>query len=141
MAKAKEKPVDYSKPLKNAKHERFCQRSMIDLNASASYKEVYGCNTKVAEASGCRLLRNDKVIGRLKHLKSLLQKKTDITVESVMNDIADTHRRAKEAGDEMNVELKASDMMAKHVGAYEKDNEQQGVSVTDMMAIVAGKNG
>jgi phage terminase small subunit len=126
MAKKTEKPIDYSKPLKNAKHERFCQRYMIDLNATASYKECYpsvGQNT--AEVNGCKLLSNTKPAGRIAYLKSLVQKKTDITVQSVIEMIADTHKRAKDAGDELNAELKAAELLGKHTGAFEKDNVQR----------------
>ena len=57
------KPVDYSKPLKNAKHERFCQEwvksSVNCFNNTLSYQVAYPLvNKRAAEQSGSRLLSN-----------------------------------------------------------------------------------
>jgi len=122
-----------------AKMERFCQEYMIDLNATQAYIRVYGCSLKAAEAGSSRTLRIGKVAKRVEELKNEVQESTKVTVQSVIEMIQDTHRRAKKDGKELTAELKAADMLAKHVGAYEKDNEQQGLSITDIMAIAQGK--
>ena len=138
MAKKTEKPIDYSKPLKNAKYERFCQEYRIDNNgAQAAIRAGY--SKKTANVKGSQLLTIVSIKNRLEYLRGKLEEKTDITVQSVVEMIADTHRRAKEEGDELNAELKAADMLMKHTGGYEKDNEQKGLTVTDIMAITAGK--
>ena len=78
-------PVDYSKPLKNAKHERFCQEMMIDNNQARSYGITYpDSSTKSAEQAGSKLSRNLKVKGRLNYLKDKLAKKYNVTQERII---------------------------------------------------------
>jgi phage terminase small subunit len=43
------------------KHGRFVAEYLVDLNATRAYRAVYGVSQMVAEASGPRLLRNDRV--------------------------------------------------------------------------------
>lgn len=106
------------------KQERFSQEYVLTGNGAASYKEVYKCSEKAAESGASRTLRIDKVAKYVQKLKEKTCKKAEVSIASVIGMITDTHRRAKEDGSELNVELKAADMLAKHVGAYEKDNEQ-----------------
>jgi phage terminase small subunit len=40
------------------KHERFVEEYLVDLNATAAYRRVYGAGVKDADASGPRLLGN-----------------------------------------------------------------------------------
>jgi phage terminase small subunit len=137
MAKKTEKPIDYSKPLKNAKYERFCQEYMIDSNgAQAAIRAGY--SKKTANVKGSQLLTIVSIKNRLGYLRGKLEEKTDITVQSVIDGIIDTQKRAK-GEDNFNAELKAADMLMKYTGGYEKDNEQKGLTVTDIMAITAGK--
>jgi len=89
MAKKTEKPVNYSKPLKNAKHERFCQEMMIDNNKARSYKSTYpDSKQKSADEAGSKLSRNTKVKSRLDYLRSILAKKYNVTQERVIEEYA-----------------------------------------------------
>jgi len=105
------------------KQERFCQEYMIDLNGARAYEKAYGCSIKAAESGASRMLTVAKVKLRLDKLKAKVLESNDMTARKVVAMIVDTHRRAKLAGDEFAAENKASDMLMKHVGGYEKDNK------------------
>jgi len=117
-----------TKPKLTAKQEKFCDEYMIDLNATqAAIRSGY--SKKTAEQGAAQLLSNIKVSKRVGELKEKIRKATGITIESVVEMIADTHKRAKEDGEEMSVELKAAELLGKHVGAFEKDNTQGQIQV------------
>jgi len=138
MAKKVKKKVDYSKPLKNKQWEALCQHTYKGLNATqAALKAKY--SKKTAYSTGPRLLKKVELKRRIAFLQDKIAKKIGISVGSVVADIIDTHRRAKLDCDEYTAELKASDMLLKHLGGYEKNNEQlAGLTLTDIAAIVAG---
>lgn len=127
MAKTK-KPVDYSKPLKNRQYEAFCQYSYSGLNGTdAAIKAKY--SKKSARTKGSQLLTIVDIQKRIAYLQNKVAEKCALTIEGVINDIVDTRSRAKTAGDEKTTELKASDMLMRHLGGYEKDNGQSQIIV------------
>ncbi len=78
---------DYSKPLKNAKYERFCQEYIVDNNGKkAAIRAKY--SKKTAEVQASQLLRILKVKGRVKYLQAKLSEKTGITAEMVIEEYA-----------------------------------------------------
>jgi len=125
------------KPNLTPKQELFCREYVVDMNATQAAIRA-GYSKKTATPTASRLLTYVNIQNRVKELKEQKCSKIELSVESVMNGILDTQRRAKE-DDNYNAELKAADMLARHVGAYEKDNEQKGQTITDIMAIVTGK--
>jgi phage terminase small subunit len=133
MPKKKDtRPIDYSKPLKNKQWEDFCQFSYKGENATQSaIKAKY--SKKTAYSIGPRLLKKVEIARRISFLKAEIAKSLKISVETVVSDIVDTHRRAKEDGDEYTAELKASDMLMKHLGGYEKDNEQHQIVIAETL--------
>lgn len=114
------KVIDYSKPLANMKQERFCQERITGRNCTQSAKTA---GYKQPRAQGSRMKGMVHVAGRIAYLQSLVQERSQITIEKVIDNIKDTHRRAVLAGDEFAAENKCSDMFMKHLGGYEKDNE------------------
>lgn len=56
------------RPDLNPQQEMFCREYARTLNATQSYIKVYNAETKVAEASSCRLLGHDKVSQRIRQL-------------------------------------------------------------------------
>jgi len=121
MSKRYLKPKDYTKPLKNVRQERFCQEYLISCDKTKAAKKA---GYKKPRQQGSRMTGQLDVESRLDFLRSKIAEKCQITTEKVVSNIIDTHRRAKEAGDEYNAELKASDMLMRHTGGYEKDNAQ-----------------
>ena len=123
------KKVDYSKKLKNRQYEAFCQYHHACKNATQAAIDA-GYAVKSAKSKGSQLLTIVNIKGRADYLAEQVAKKCKVTAESVVIDIVDTHRRAK-GEDDYNAELKASDMLMKHVGGYEKDNQ---IGITDDLA-------
>lgn len=80
------------KPMKERKltrlQDRFCKEYVIDLNGARAYREVYKCSDKAAESGACRMLRIAKVKARIVELREKLEKKTGISAESVINELA-----------------------------------------------------
>jgi len=119
MGKTKKiKFIDYTKPLKNMRQERFCQEYMIDGNKTRSAKVA---GYKCYKQQGSRMTSMVDVAGRIKFLLSVVANICNVTAEKVVSDIVNTHGRAKFDND-YSAELKASDMLMKHVGGYDKDN-------------------
>ena len=132
------------------KQRLFVNEYLVDLNATAAYKRAgYVGKGNVAEVTASQLLRNPKIARQVK--LAMDKRADDIGVDSkyVLRMITTTIERCAQArqvfdkkGEPVFVEtpdggiapayvfdaanvLKGSDMLAKHVGLYEKDNEQQ----------------
>ena len=73
--------------LKNAKHERFCQEYMIDLIQTQAYIRA-GYAAKSAESNAARLMENDKVRARIDELKAERSKRTGVTADRVVRELA-----------------------------------------------------
>lgn len=105
------------------KQKRFVAEYIVDSNATqAAIRAGYSAHT--ANEQGSRLLANASVRNALSLAQEKVAAKLEITAEKVLRDIERTRRRALDA-DDYSAALKASDMQAKHVGLYEKDNAQQ----------------
>ncbi len=69
------------------KQERFCQEYLIDLNATRAAIRA-GYSEKTANNQSSRLLVNVGIQNKIAELKSKLSKKTNITAEAVINELA-----------------------------------------------------
>lgn len=73
--------------LKNAKHERFCQEFIIDLNGTkAAERTKYSKKTAAEQAS--RLLTNVKVQQRIAELQKKRSERTAISQDRVLKELA-----------------------------------------------------
>lgn len=72
------------------KQELFCKEYLIDLNATQAYKRagysVKSDNAAAVEAS--KLLRNPKVEARIKELMDKRSKRTEVTADKVLAELA-----------------------------------------------------
>lgn len=73
--------------LKNLKHETFCQEYASTLNATESYKRVYGASQRVAEVNGSKLLSNTKLQQRFKELMELRLKRIEEEGDEFLNQL------------------------------------------------------
>lgn len=80
--------MDIKKDLSlNPQQEMFCQEFIIDLNATkAAERSKY--SKKTAAEQGCRLLRNVKIQTRIKELMGKREKRTLITQDRVLKELA-----------------------------------------------------
>ena len=70
--------------------KRFCDEYLVDLNATRAYKVAYP-NTKkeeTASSNGSRMLRNDKVQKYISEKIKEREKRTEITQDRVINELA-----------------------------------------------------
>ncbi len=110
--------------LKNDRHERFCQEYVIDLNATRAYRKVYKCSKDNARKAGSRLLKKEDVAKRVKCLLSKANTKTELTAKKVLEAYEEIAFAPKKARVSAKDRLRALDSLGKHLGIFEKDNEQ-----------------
>ena len=84
--------INYSKPLKNDRHEKFCQVYVKDpincLNNTLAYMAVYPKCTKVsAGVNGFQLLKNAIVVGRVQYLQKEVSDKAGVTNQMLMDEL------------------------------------------------------
>lgn len=72
------------------KQERFCQEYLVDLNATQAYKRAgYSVHSDAAAGvEGFKLLKNPKIEQRIKELQDKRAKRTEITADKVLKELA-----------------------------------------------------
>ena len=72
------------------KQEKFCEEYLIDLSATKAYERAYpGCKSNnTARTNGAKLLANTNIRERIDASRKRLQKKTDVTQERVLKELA-----------------------------------------------------
>lgn len=143
------------------KQERFVAEYLIDLNATAAYKRAgYKGKGRSAENAASQLLGNVGVAAAIKEAKDKRSEGLGIDAKYVLNTIRETVDRCRQAhpvldkkGEQVFVAaadgeivpafmfdagnvLKGADMLAKHIGLYERDNKQSR-SVTKVVMVPA----
>lgn len=70
--------------------KRFCDEYLIDLNATRAYKVAYSrCKKdKTANVNGSKLLRNTKVQEYISQKQKEIEKRTEVTQDRVINELA-----------------------------------------------------
>jgi phage terminase small subunit len=73
-----------------AKQEKFIDEYLVDLNATRAYKAVYKNikSDQVAAQAGSRLLRNVKVAGYLRERRHDREKRTEISQDRTLKELA-----------------------------------------------------
>lgn len=125
----------------NARQLKFAQEYLKNPEAKESAIKA-GYSKKTAKEKGCFLLKNKEIQEYLKKHRAIAEEKTGLTVEWVLNrfkEISDRCMQAEpvmiydgqswvESGEyrfDSSGANKATEMIGKHVGAFEKDNEQK----------------
>lgn len=102
-----------------SKQQKFCDEYLVDLNGTqAAIRAGYSEHTakQIATENLSKPYLQEYLTGK----KQEVQARTNITVDYVVNGIKDI----AELGESETNRLRAFDLLGKHVGAYEKDNEQ-----------------
>ena len=75
-------------PLPNARHERFAQEFLTDLNSTAAYGRAYPETTaRSARAAGARLLANVSVQARVAELQAERAARVQVTQDDVLREL------------------------------------------------------
>lgn len=102
------------------KQKRFCDEYLIDLNATQAAIRA-GYKPDNANRVGSENLTKLDIQDAIAEKQSEVRARTSITVDFVVNGI----KEIAVEGEQENNRLKAFEMLGKHVGFYEKDNEQK----------------
>lgn len=131
------------------KQERFCQEYIIDLNATqAAIRAGYSKNG--ANVTASKLLSNTNIASRVRELNEKVSAKLEITAEYVLAGLKEVAERCLQRAPvmEWDPEAKAKvqattvdgegiwtfdsqggnrafELLGKHVGLFEKDNDQK----------------
>lgn len=107
------------------KEEDFCQQYVILKIGKSAYKIAYPkANDSTAEVESCKFLRKPKIIKRIKQIRAKIAEKLDLTNEDIALDFVELRESSKNAQDRANWN-RANENLAKHIGFYERDNEQK----------------
>jgi phage terminase small subunit len=128
------------------KQIRFCEEYLIDLNAKQAAIRV-GYSPKTAEVQASRLLSNAKVSAYIQYYRNKIAEKTLINNEWVILRFKEISDRCMQGEPVMirdiNGDLvesgewkfdsaganKATEMIGKHIGFFERDNEQKKIEL------------
>jgi len=70
----------------NENHKYFCHEYTLDWNATRAYQKVYNSSYEVAMASGCRLLRNDKIQEYINFLKENIEINLGLSKQKIIKE-------------------------------------------------------
>lgn len=125
------------------KEQKFCDEYLIDLNATQAAIRA-GYSAKTANEAGARLLAKVSIQAEISKRRQELAQKTAITQEWVLNrfkEISDRCMTAEPVFDndgqptgeykfDSSGANKATEMIGKHLGFFEKDNDQSKTSIS-----------
>lgn len=104
--------------------KRFCDEYLIDFNATRAYKIAYlSCKKDgTANAASSRLLRNVKVQEYISKKQKEMQKRTEVTQDMVINELAKIAFFNKETTVEFKTsdKIKALELLGKHLGMFKE---------------------
>ena len=125
------------------KEQKFCDEYLIDLNAAQAAIRA-GYSKKTAKEIGCENLTKPHIQTEISKRRQELAQKTAITQEWVLNrfkEISDRCMTAEPVYDndgqptgeykfDSSGANKATEMIGKHLGFFEKDNDQSKTSIS-----------
>ncbi len=100
------------------KQQRFCEEYMIDLNASQAYVRAGYCS-KTPNIHAKQLITNSNIQQKINELKLKASDKFEIRLEDVLKRI-EGHALD---GESEQTQIKAEDMLMKHLGGYDLNNK------------------
>jgi phage terminase small subunit len=112
-------------PLKNQRHELFCQGVAAGKPASQAYRDAgYTATGNASEVEASKLVRNPKVAARIRELKAATLQRHAVTIDSLMADTQDIKDRAlKGKRPQLMTALNATIAMAKLAGLWVEKRE------------------
>lgn len=105
------------------KQQRFVEEYLRDLNASAAVRRA-GYKVRRPDQQGYELLRKPEIAAAISAQRDKLAERTQRTIDDAMADIRRRGALAEQAGD-FGPAIKAAELEAKHLGAFEEHNRQK----------------
>ena len=105
------------------KQQRFCEEYIVDLNATQAAIRA-GYAAKAAYSQGQRLLKNVEVENYIDQLKAEQSKRTGITADRVLDELAKLGFADMSEVDQFKAsdKLRALELIGKHIGLF-KDTD------------------
>jgi Terminase small subunit len=108
------------------KQQTFVREYLVDLNATAAYKRAgYRGRGRAAENAASRMLGNAVVQTAIKEALAERQKRTEIKVDTVVQETWNNYQRCVVAG-QFGAANKALELLGRHVGAFPNKHEHTG---------------
>jgi len=104
------------------KQKKFCQEYMIDSNGTQAAIRA-GYSKKTAREQACRQLTKVHVLQRMKELQDQAKKRNDIDIDWCLKKLKAI------VEDDSNDRVAAVDKIIKHLGGYEKNNDQKSTKI------------
>lgn len=120
-------------PLKNTRWERFVQNLLEGMPQGRAYEAAgYKARGNAAEVKAAQLVRKVQVMARLEHLKRQAATRAIVNAEDVLRRLADianarltvekaTKHGVLELPPDFGEQVRALDLLAKHLGIYAPD--------------------
>lgn len=129
--------------LKNERHERFCNEYIIDLNGTQAAIRA-GYSEKTAAAQSARLLRNVNIQNRISELQAERSKRTEITQDMVLKELA--HIAFDDIGNYLEfkteqVPVKVLDMILTEYRTIVDLKDSKGINTKNIQEVSIGKDG
>ena len=102
------------------KQEAFCNEYMVDFNATQAYIRA-GYSARSADKLSTRMMGYDGVKAKIKELQSVTAEKYTVDREKVLRAVEEMAYNGESESNQKG----ALDMLMKHTGLYEIDNEQK----------------
>jgi phage terminase small subunit len=146
------------------KQERFCLEYLVDLNATAAAKRA-GYSEDTAYSIGHELLKKPEILARVQEMKAERSKRVQVDADFIVEGFKEValrcmqqkpvmkwdHRQKEfvQEQDDQGRDVwqfdshganKAFEMLGKHIGFFEKDNEQKSPISEVTLNIVKGNS-
>ena len=121
-----------------AKLMRFAQEYVIDLNArEAAIRAGYAPSS--AHTHARRLLAKDEVQAEIARLQAERAERAKISADDALREVAQIAMADVQKPPLMSDKLKALDMLMRHLGLFQKDQEQKGsIGMAQLAAAILG---
>jgi phage terminase small subunit len=121
------------------RYDTFIANMVLNgMNGALAIRQTPGYSDKYARTQARRLSTKLYIKEGLARKQAEIAEKFNVTVENVVSSFVDVAKRAKIKQDLAN-ENRALENIGKHLGIYQKDNEQKGQTIFDILAIVGVK--
>lgn len=148
----------------NDQQKRFCEEYIIDLNAPAAYGRA-GYSASTATANSYKLLARPHIQEEIQKCLKRRSRRTNVTADFVLTSLVEVAKRCMQKVPVMEFDYEAKEMvqkqaqdeegnwqgvwefdsaganrslelLAKHLGLFEKDNKQKPVSIYDVTLVL-----
>jgi len=113
---------------------KFCEEYLVDFSPTRAAKRAGFTNP----VYGRELITQPHIKAAINRIQNQVGNQTGVTIAYVVERLTETYLEAKEKGD-LQAQIRALDLLGRHVGAFERDNASKGTKVNVQMNFISGK--